>query len=198
MLLTIQRLYALAIYLLRELIRAISFDRFFEYKARITITVAEASLVGAAALTISVATGHPMALLRPTGMFVGLSGVLSLAFYYANEEVERRLLPRFEQDFARLTTANRIIGTIIVLLVIALTFAGRLRRRLSRRDSSGNRPQISKAVELGQLLFGFRCEDDAVRLHVFARVFLFICSVASRARTCLTLTARDGSALRAS
>src|SRR5579863_2502589 len=53
-------------------------------------------------------------------------------------------------------------------------------------------------IELRELLFGFRCEDDAIRLHVLARVFLFMCSVASRARICLTLTARDGSALRAS
>jgi hypothetical protein len=123
MLPTIQRLYALALYLLRELIRVISRGQFFEYRVRVIITVAETSLVEAAALTICVVTGHPMALLRPTGMFVGLFCAVGLVLYRANDEAERRLLPRFEQDFARLTTANRIIGTIIVLLVIAFMFA---------------------------------------------------------------------------
>jgi hypothetical protein len=123
MLLTVQRLYALAIYLLRDFIRVISRGQFFQYKARVLITLAEANLVEVAVLTICVATGHPTALLRPTGTFVGLAGALTLAFYYANGEAERRLLPRFEQDFARLTAANRIMGTIVVLLVIAGTFA---------------------------------------------------------------------------
>jgi hypothetical protein len=123
MLFTIQRLYALTIYLLRELIRATSRGQFFEYKARVILAWAEGNLVAAAALTISVATGHPMALLRPTGMFVGLGCVVGAVFYYANGQAERRLLPRFESEFAQLKTANRMMGTIIVLLLIALTAA---------------------------------------------------------------------------
>jgi hypothetical protein len=123
MLSTIQRLYALAVYLLRDLIRVISRGQFVQYKARVLIALAQANLVEVAVLTICVATGHPTALLRPAGTFVGLGCALGLAFYFANGEAERRLLPRFEQDFARLTAANKIMGTIVVLLVIAATFA---------------------------------------------------------------------------
>jgi hypothetical protein len=128
-----QRLYALAIYLLREFIRAISFDRFFEYKARVILSCAETSLVVAAALAISMATGHPMALLRSTGLFVGSWGVVGLVFYYANGVAERRLLPRFEMEFARLKAASRITGTVFLLLLIALTVAAAIEAAFDAR-----------------------------------------------------------------
>ena len=88
-----------------------------------TLSWAETNLVVAAALAISMATGHPMALMRPTSAFVGWCVVVGLVFYYANGEAERRLLPRFEQDFARLKTAHRVGGTTVLLLLIALTAA---------------------------------------------------------------------------
>ena len=119
--LTIQRLYAFAVLLLRDFFRWGPFDRLFQWKAQVTMSLSQLCLAGAVVFSTSVAMGHLVGVAQSKGAFLGFGTVLGLVLYSANGWAEQRVLPRFEHEYRLLTRPQRIIGTIIVLLVVALT-----------------------------------------------------------------------------
>jgi hypothetical protein len=121
--LTIQRLYAFAILLLRDFFRWSPGDRLFQWKAQVVMSLSQVSLLVAAAFMASVATGHLVLVARSEGTFLAFGAVLSVVLYLANGHAEQRLLPRFERAYRLLTRTQRILGTIMVLLGVALTGA---------------------------------------------------------------------------
>jgi hypothetical protein len=120
--LRIQRWYAYAVFALRGVIRATSFDNLFEWKARVIVTLSQGLVVLAVFWTITAATGHSAWVPGPTSTFV-LWSALGLLFYLANARVERRLLPRYQSNYLSLRKGDRIAATVGVLLFVVLSFA---------------------------------------------------------------------------
>ena len=119
--LRIQRCYAFAVFALRGLIRATSFDNLFEWKARVIVTLSQVLLVLSAFWTTTAATGPSTWVSE--GTFVLSFSTLGLLFYLANERVERRLLPRYQSAYLSLGKDERIAATIGVILFVVLSFA---------------------------------------------------------------------------
>jgi hypothetical protein len=119
--LTIQRLYAFAVLLLRDFFCWGPLDRLFQWKAQVTMSLSQVCLVGATVLSTSVAMGHLVWIAQSKGAFLGSGTVLGLVLYSANGWAEQRVLPRFEHEYRALTRPQRILGTIMVLLIVVLT-----------------------------------------------------------------------------
>ena len=111
----IQRWYAFAIFLLRELLRSDMDAGLSQWKARTIITASESFFALAAIDEVSIAADWRV---FSTGAFVFCGVVVSTVFYWANGQAEERLLPRFERDFRKLSRAQRIAGTVVVLLLV--------------------------------------------------------------------------------
>jgi hypothetical protein len=120
------RLYAFAVFLLRDFFALSPFDRLFQWKAQATMVLSQLFLAAAAVFGTSVALGHLVVIAQSKSTFVVFGGVIAVVLALANGQAERRLLPRFEHQYRLLTRTQRIIGTIIVLLGIALTFTAAL------------------------------------------------------------------------
>jgi hypothetical protein len=117
-LLRIQRWYAYAVFALRDLIRVISFDPLHEWKTRVTLTMAQVLFALAAFWTTTTIMGHRPAIGRAALLFV--FSILYLILYLVNGYLERRLLPRFGNDFLRLGRTGTLTAKICVLLFVAL------------------------------------------------------------------------------
>ena len=118
----LQRGYAFAVFLLRESIRSISADRFFEWKALVVMTAWQVFTIFGALYILSVARGERLEVLESKRSFLMFSVGCATALYFANEYAEKRLLPRFKEQFDRLDRRDKRRGTIAVLLLVLLCY----------------------------------------------------------------------------
>ena len=122
MITTLQREYAFAVFLLRELIRSISADRFFEWKAQVVMTASQSFLILAAIYTSSVARGARIEVLESKHSFLMFSVGCAALLYMANGYAEERLLPQFKEQFDQLDRRDKRRGAIAVLLLVLLCY----------------------------------------------------------------------------
>lgn len=120
MIVTVQRWYAFAVLLLRELIRAVSLGRYFEWKALVVMTGSQVFLVFAALYTFSAARAERLEVLESKRSLRTFSFGCATLLHLANEYAERRLLPRFQEAFGRLDRKEKGKGMIAVLLLVVL------------------------------------------------------------------------------
>lgn len=119
---TLQRWYAYAVFLLRDVFLASPNNRRYEWKARTTMLLSQGFLAIAAAEMAMITSGWYLPLRYPAASVFGCA-MLGLALFPVNSTAERRLLPRFEHEFQQLSKPRRIIGRVGVVLYVALTAA---------------------------------------------------------------------------
>jgi hypothetical protein len=119
---TLQRGYAFAVFLLREFIRSISADRFFEWKAQVVMSASQSFFILGAIYTSSVARGGRLEVLESKRSFLMFGIGCATLLYIANGYAEERLLPRFKEQFDRLDRREKRRGIIAVLLLVLLCY----------------------------------------------------------------------------
>lgn len=169
----LQRWYAFAVFLLRDFFRGASSDGLFEWKTRTVLTISQASLVAAAMLMVS-AGWDTLAFMRSTGGFVGCGVVVGMLFYWANRRAEQRLLPRFEQDFRRLGRSQRIVGTIGIIVLLALTVSAAIEAAAAghRKLTSAVPIKLNSGSNLGRLPSVAQYADWLKEAPLAAGIFL--------------------------
>lgn len=131
-----KRWYAFAVLLLRDLFRAASNDALFEWKARTVLCLSEV-WIGMTIIMLTCMAAGWHAFLRSFNAFFGSALIIGALLIWANREVERRLLPRYEREFRRLSKRQRVAATsgLVLLMVLSLvafvSSAGLVRARVA-------------------------------------------------------------------
>jgi hypothetical protein len=118
----VQRCYAYAVLLLREMALTSPNSRLYAWKARTTMVMSQGLLAVAAAMTATVDFGWYLPWRYPLAWPIG-GGLLGLTLFLLNSGAERHLLPRFEREFRQLTKTRRLVGRTVIILYFVLTIA---------------------------------------------------------------------------
>jgi hypothetical protein len=139
---SLQRGYAFAVFLLREFIRSISADRFFEWKAQVVMSASQSFLILAAIYTFSVARGARVEVLESKRSFLVFSIGCATLLYFANGYAAERLLPRFKEQFERLDRRDKRRGVIALLLLVLLCYLAMTAAAYAARQVLGTHASV--------------------------------------------------------
>jgi diacylglycerol kinase len=119
---TLERWYAYAVLSLRDGFRGGPSSPFYEWKARTSMVALQGFVAATAVMTAVTVSGWYGAFRYLPPWVVGF-GIFGMALTWANTAAERRLLPRFEHEFHRLSKRRRSAGRIAVVLCMMLAAA---------------------------------------------------------------------------